>query len=345
MNTSTWKVRGQDQLVRALEVGLSLGRLSHAYLFVGPKHIGKKTLALDLARAVNCLQENGRPCLHCDQCVRISAFNHADVRVIDLSAPDGTSSRSKEIGIDVIREIKHQVILKPFEGRYRVFIFDGAENLSEEAANALLKTLEEPPQQVLIILLTAWEDAVLPTILSRCQRLMLRLLPKEQVVRELVEHHSVADGAAERLARLSRGCLGWAITALNDPEVLSIRNDRLEVISSMTGADLENRFSYAAELSSQYFRERDDVREILYLWLGWWRDILLLGQGAEEYIQNLDFMETLSQQAEKLTLVQKMHVVRSVCRTLDVLEHNVNPRLALEVMMLALPGTERHLKE
>ena len=130
----------------------------------------------------------------------------------------------------------------------------------------------------------------------------------------------------------------------NNPELLSMRSQRLEAISSMTDADLEHRFSYAAQLSGQYFSERDCVREILHLWLCWWRDILLLGQGAKEYIQNVEFLETLSQQAEKLTLTQQMHVVRSVSRTLDVLEQNVNPRLALEVMMLALPESERYPK-
>ena len=336
-----WEVKGQQHLAKVLEASLKLDRLSHAYLLVGPPHVGKKPLALDLARAVNCLDQENRPCLQCQQCLRISASRHTDVRIIGLHLEEEESTTRKEIGIDTVREVQHQASLKPYEGYCRVFIFDGAESLSEEAANALLKTLEEPPPQVLIILLTSWEEALLPTILSRCQRLELRPLPKKQVVDELVRNQAVSQEKAEELARLSRGCLGWALSALSDPEMMEVRRQRLEHISSVADASLEDRFGYASELASQYFRERDEVRETLYLWLGWWRDILLLGQGASEYIQNIEWLEPLRQQAEKLTLLQQIQIIQSISRTLDALEQNANPRLALEVMMLALPSGQR----
>jgi len=331
-----WQIRGQQHLVRALETVIRLERLSHAYMLVGHPHVGKSTLALDLARAVNCLDPQERPCGQCQQCLRISASQHADVRVIGLRQQEESPSR-KEIGIDTVREVQHQASLKPYEGRYRVFIFDGAEHLSEEAANALLKTLEEPPPQVLMILLTSLEESLLPTIRSRCQRLELRSLPKEEVIWELVHSHNVPQQEAEELARLSRGCLGWALSTLSDPGLLETRRQRLERISSLMAATLEERFAYASELASLHFRDRDEVRETLYLWLGWWRDLLLLGQGATEFVHNIDWLEALEKHAGVLTESQKLQVIASIQDTLDALDQNANPRLALEVLMLSVP--------
>ncbi len=327
-------------MVHALEASLRLERLSHAYLLVGPPHVGKGTLALDLARAVNCLNPLEGSCGECQQCLRISASRHADVRIIGLRQEQGSSTR-KEIGIDTVREVQHQASLKPYEGSYRVFIFDGAEHLSEEAANALLKTLEEPPPQVLILLLTSWEESLLPTIRSRCQRLELRHLPKEEVIRELLHNHDVPQQETEELARLSQGCLGWALSTLSDPSVLETRRQRLERISSLTAATLEERFDYASELASLYFRDRDEVRAILYLWLGWWRDLLLLSQGTTEYVHNMNWLETLQEQVGTLTALQPLRVIESIQETLEALDQNANPRLALEVLMLNLPSRSR----
>ena len=333
-----WQIRGQQHLVRALENSLRLEHLSHAYVLVGPPHVGKTTLALDIARAVNCLDPEERPCSQCLQCSRISASQHADVRVIGLQREEESSSR-KEIGIDTIREIHHQASLNPYEGHYRVFIFDGAEYLSEEAANALLKTLEEPPPQILIMLLTSQEESLLPTIRSRCQRLELRPLPKEQMILELIDNHNVSEEQAEEIARLSRGCLGWALSVQSDPDLVETRRQRLERISSLIDANLEERFHYASELAFIYFRDRDEAREILYLWLSWGRDLLLLAQGATEYVYNVAWLEALEKQAGMLTEHHQIEFIEKIQQTLDALEQNANPRLALEVLMLSLPRT------
>lgn len=150
-----WKVVGQTRAVSLLQHSLERGLLAHAYLFVGPPHVGKMTLALNLAQALNC-EAAAPPCGECAACQKIALVKHADVQVIGLV--DGSNSveaRSRaEIGIDQIREIQHSSSLPPFEGRYKVFIIDGAELLSTEAANCLLKTLEEPVDRVMFILLS-----------------------------------------------------------------------------------------------------------------------------------------------------------------------------------------------
>ncbi len=341
-----WQVLGHEPIIKQLDRSLKEGRYAHAYLLVGPPRVGKRTLALNLAQAVNCLSQEdapfgsaqGRPCGECIQCRRIASAQHADVVIIGVQRGEGDGPSRKEIGIDDVREVQHRASLKPYEGRHRVFIFDGAEHMSEEAANALLKTLEEPPPQVLIILLTSREETLLPTIRSRCWRLEMRPLPLAEVARELVNNHPINTTEAEQLARLSMGCLGWALSVLKDPSIMERRTEQLERIAQLSEASLEDQFNYASNLASVFFRDREGAREVLYMWLRWWRDLLLLREGAGEYIYNVDWEDTLRPMTSRLTTAQVVGFIRAILRTLEALEHNANARLALEVLMLNLPG-------
>ena len=138
-----WRTAGHDKAIKSLERALAEDRLAHSYLVTGRKRVGKTTLALDLARALNCLSD-ARPCGECGQCGRISSGLHPDVRLIGLETARSGRLRTL-ISIDQVREVQRDASLLPYEGRSRVFIFESAEKLSEEAANSLLKTLEEPP--------------------------------------------------------------------------------------------------------------------------------------------------------------------------------------------------------
>ena len=336
-----WQIRGHESLLRQLDKSLKEGRHAHSYLLVGPPHVGKRTLAINMAQAANCLLPEEAPCGECGQCRRIASGNHTDVRIIGIQRAGKEGPPRKEIGIDDVREVQHQASLKPYEGRHRVFIFDGAERMSVEAANALLKSLEEPPPQVMFILLTALEDALLPTVRSRCRRLELRPLPMAEVAKELVGTHSADEKDAETLARLSLGCLGWAISALKESSIMERRADVLDHVSSLSKASLEDRFNYASELASTFSQSREDARENLYLWLRWWRDLLLLKEGTEDFIYNLDWADSLRDQAAEYTTAQIVGFIRGILSVLDALEDNGNVRLALEVLMLGLPERTR----
>ena len=332
-----WKTLGHDRAVKSLKRGLELGRTSHAYLFAGPAHVGKMTLAMDLATALNCV-DSDRPCGECPQCRRIIGGLHADVRVSGLESEEGAQGRWRvSISIDQVRAVQREASLKPFEGRCRVFIFDGAEHLSEEAANSLLKLLEEPPEQVVLVLLTSDARTLPATIVSRCQLLELRPLPMPTVVEVLREGHGADPDTAMEIARLSGGRLGWALDAAARPEVLEERADRLEAIVDMVSAGLESRFAYATALSSSFFRSRETAREELRLWLDWWRDLLLVKEGGATYVTNLSRADTLTEMAGSMTSAEISYAIASVRETWGHLESNVNARLALEELMLVLP--------
>ena len=327
-----WQVVGHETAVAFLDNSLKGGNLSHAYLLVGPPHVGKMTLALNLAQALNC-QGDQQPCGTCTSCQRIAGLRHADIQVIGL---DGRA----EIGIDQIREMERSVTLKPFEGRNRVFIIDGAEHLSHESANCLLKTLEEPPPNVELILLAVNERLLLPTVVSRCQKLELRPLPIPVVERALIEHWEAALEQAMVLARLSSGCLGWAVGALHDDRITDERAARLSALLQLTSVGRAERFAYAAQLASQFSKNRGAVREVLSLWVGWWRDLLLIKGGCRDFITNIDQETTLNNEAEHYHLTGIKGFIDSLQQALEALGQNANPRLVLEVLMLNIPQRE-----
>jgi len=326
-----WQLAGHSRATTLLQQSLRNGQLSHAYLLVGPAHVGKFTLARNLAQAVNCESES-RPCQECTSCRRIAASKHSDIHIVDL-----VSVEKKEIGIRQIAEMQTAAHLPPFEGKCKVFIFDRAEMLSNEAANSLLKTLEEPPPNILIILLTARESALLPTIASRCQRVGLRPLPLGLVIDVLVKDYQVPQERADFLARLSGGCLGWALQALRDETLLSSREQRLEDFSRLCAAGTRDRLAYAADLAALFGKGRDRMNDVLSAWLQWWRDLLLIKCDNSQWIVNVDQEALLSTQAEKLTAGSIAAFMRDIRAAGEQLEMNANPRLALEVLMLRMP--------
>ena len=325
-----WGVVGHQGVVRLLERARQQDRLAPAYLFVGPPHVGKGTVALALAKAVNC-RGAAPPCNECDQCRHIDERRHPDVRMLEVQEVAG----QRAISIDAVREVQRQAYLRPFEGQWRVTVIDGAEYLSEPAANALLKTLEEPPPHVLLVLLATNAEGVLPTIRSRCQRLDHRPLAEDAVAQALASRWEVPSEQAEELAMLSRGCIGWALRAWRDPTVLETRARRLERLIKVSGASLEERFAHAGELAGLLAQERSAVREVLELWCAWWRDLLVVRAGAPTVAVQAD--ATTREQAQGFTVQELVAALRALLRTQDLLDRNVNPRLALEELALSLP--------
>ncbi len=331
-----WQVVGHEWAVTLFENSLAQGRLSHAYLFTGPPRIGKTTLALNLAQALNCTGKD-KPCGECLSCQKTSQGIHPDVRMVDLAYQKGLlegREGSTALGIDAIRSIQSDAALKPFEGRWKVFIIPQAENMTPEAANCLLKTLEEPPSHVVLLLTALHTDLLFPTIVSRCQVFNLRP-PSTTLIREALGRRWDLEGErAHLIAALSAGRMGWAVEAAQNQALLRERNGRLDELLSLPGARRLERLSFAQRWGSQPER----VKEILTLWLGWWRDLLLAKEGCWDKMENIDRKNTLLEEAEKHELGEIKEFISSIRETLHELESNVNLRLALEVLMLDLPS-------
>ncbi len=336
-----WQVIGQNRAVSLLQRSLERGALAHAYLFVGPVHVGKMTLAINLAQALNCPAAE-RPCGECASCQKIASANHPDVQVIGLAqGVNSDESRPRaEIGIDQIRQMQHSASLPPFEGSYKVFIIDGAESLSTEAANCLLKTLEEPVGRVIFVLLTTNDSLMPATVVSRCQRLELRPVAAAEIESAL-SSRGVEPAKARLLARISHGGLGWALTGASDGGRLEQREEKLDRLLGVMTADGEERFAYAAQLAAQFSQNRGLVYEVLDLWLEYWRDLLLVKLGCQDAVANVDRMAALVETAPGYRPDQIKSFVDGIRNAGAQLKQNANPRLVLEVLMLDMPRKEK----
>ena len=330
-----WQTVGHDKAVRTLSRSIAEGRLAHSYLITGPDKVGKTTLALDVARAANCASASP-PCGSCRQCERISSGLHPDVRVIGLEIDRGRLRT--QISIDQVREIQRDASLLPYEGRSRVFIFESGEKLSGEAANSLLKTLEEPPESVILIIVASDVRAVLPTILSRCRRIELRPVPTPVISDFLVEQKAADRDKADEVAGLSGGRIGWAVEAAADPAIISRIAETMDTIEATVHGSLTDRFEYAERLSARFSADRQNVFAELDLWLSWWRDVLLTGQNKHELIVNVSRQETLDSVSAQIPVELVAAALKSIRRTAFLLERNVSPRLAIEGMVMNLPS-------
>ena len=333
-----WDIVGQAHAIKYLKCCIEQGRLAHAYMITGPGHIGKMTLAVNLAQAVNCIDEDV-PCGHCAPCIRIYSGNNPDVQVVKRI------EGAMEIGIDQIRQVSHDSSLKPYEGNYRVFIIDEAEYLSIEACNALLKILEEPPLNVILILLASQMDMLLPTIVSRCQVIELHPLSFEVIEEYLIKRWDVGVEKARMLSRFCNGAIGWALSALANSKIIEERERDMTRIIEICNATINERFAYAAELATLFGRDRGLTRVLIDLWSGWWRDLLLVKGGAASLIVNIDREDAVTEMADCYSLVQIKDFIEAIINAIRQLSMNANPRLVFEVLMLKLPSPERERRE
>ena len=321
----TWRIVGHDWAVTLLRQGLAADQVAHAYLFCGPPQVGKTTLALALAQALNCDQPDP-PCGQCPSCRKIAQRAHPDVQLV-VGQGAGESIR-----IDQVRALQREAVLAPYEGRYRVFVLRRIDGATTEAANSLLKTLEEPPAHVVLSLTAEHTQTIPPTVVSRCQRLDLRPVPAPVIETALLEK-GLSLPQASLLARLSGGRIGWALRAAAEDDLLRQREQDLDQLRELMSASRVERFEFAERAS----RDVAACRRQIEYWASWWRDLLLLSTLGDDHIVNMDRLDELRLLAESSTSSQAHAALSALQRTTAQLEANVNARLALENLRLKLP--------
>ncbi len=319
-------IQGQEKAIAVLQSAVRHQRVPQAYVFSGHEGVGKKFTALMLAKALNCRETHDDACERCISCQKINSGNHPDVRILE---PDG-----QFIKIDQIREMQKDVGYKPFEGRRKVYILDHAETMRPEAANALLKTLEEPPDECLIILVTANVYALLPTVLSRCQFVRFVALSVEKLVAFLEQKAQLTSERARLIASLAEGCPGRAISM--DAEQALEKRDMVEKLFQTISSgvqDVRILFTQVEALLSQ----KEAIHDYLDIMLVWYRDMYLLHeQGSTKLVANSDAIERLTQTAERLSARQIKRLFDSVYHAKRDILRNANLQLTLEVMLISL---------
>lgn len=281
------------------------------YLFTGPEGIGKKMAALALAKALNCPEAKTDACGHCASCLKIENGQHPDVHII--------TGEGAQIKIEAIRQLQKDVSLKAYEGVFKAFIIDNAHTLSAEAANCLLKILEEPPKKSLIILITDKPNLLFKTIISRCKTLKFLPLKREVLEAILKKDYKLDVQFAHFLAYFSEGRLGQALK-LKDSGILAKKNNLIDKFVLASRPDID---SMAAQ-------DKEDVRFSLNLLAAWFRDIYLLKAGLpEQEVINSDRREDLTRSARGFSFLDLEAIFTNISTAISYLEKNVNTRLLL----------------
>jgi DNA polymerase-3 subunit delta' len=328
INTN-WGILGHEWAVELLQGHLTKRSIRHAYLITGPQGVGRRTLAIRFAQTINCTQlvEAGIPCGRCRACRLIGNMQHPDFSIVQAE------DAGVALKVDQIRELQRTLSLTPYEANYKIALILRFEQANQNAANALLKTLEEPPPHVIMILTASDSDALLPTINSRCELIQLRPLSIEQVSLGLQTNLGMLADEATLLSHISAGRPGYALQLTQNPEILEQRQIHLDDILGLLSKTRVDRFAYAEYIA----KDRTILLSALQTWLTLWRDVMLRAAGSITPIINIDRENEILALTEKVDLITAKNIVRKLGNSTVNVEKYINARLVTEILMLDLP--------
>ena len=318
-------IQGHDRVIDSLRAAVRRQRVAHAYLFAGPEGVGKETLARTFVAGLLCHQPNeGGPCGGCGACDKIARGSHPDVLCLE---PDG-----KFIKIEAVRKMTKMVPYKPIEGRCRAVLIPHADRLHEAAANALLKTLEEPSQHTIFVLTTASPQSLLDTIISRCQMIRFNRLSSEAIESILKGLEGVEEEFVQSAIGMANGSVGRALMLANS-EMVERRTslyERLARLSEMTEFEM-------LSFGEDFAREKKELATQFGLLRSWYRDVLVAQTGAQsDMLTNRDWTDALKAHGKGLEARKILECLRLIDEVESSLRVNVNARLAGERLFLGL---------
>ena len=322
-----WKdIVGQEQLRENLQNALKYNKISHAYLIQGEKLSGKRMIADIFARALQCEADGDKPCGQCRSCKQAINGNHPDIIYIEHDKPN-------VISVDNIRtQLNGDIAIKPYSGPHKIYIMDEAEKMNVQAQNALLKTLEEPPEYAVILLLSTSVESMLPTILSRCVVMDTKPVPDDKIKKYLMEKQEIPDYRASVCASFARGNVGRAIQLASNEEFDKLKSEVLNTLKSIFDMEI-NQMSAAAKRITE---EKYDVNDYLDLCFIWYRDVLLYKScGDKKHIIFREELKDIARMANKYSYADIENIIHEIDRARSRLRANVNFELTMELLLLS----------
>ena len=314
---------GHERVVEVFRRSIRLGKTSHSYVFEGPVGCGRRKTALSLIQAIFCRAVNDDACGVCPACRKVESGNHADIHFIE-PLPD-----KRDISIDQLREMQRELALRPYEAPRKACIVEPAERMSVNAANSLLKTLEEPPGNAIIILLTENADMLLPTIRSRCQLIRFAPLSPEHVGL-LLERGGMERSSAALLAQMADGNMQRALEL--DDESLAVRREiLLGHLAELNLGRIVTVFNASEELAGN----REETLETLDMLLSFYRDMIHMAAGCGDII-NTSIRPALESFAARLGLDRVLQLANDVIETRGAVQRNANVKLALDQLFIKM---------
>ena len=318
---------GHEEIIRHLKNAMSTGKVSHSYIFTGGAGAGKKLLANTFAMTLQCEEGGTEPCQKCDSCKKAIGKNHPDIIVVN-------HEKQGSISIEEIREqVIHDVAIKPYCSPYKIYIIPDAEMLTPQAQNALLKTIEEPPEYAVIMFLTNNADALLPTIQSRCVRLDLKVVDDSLVKKYLMERLHVPDYQAEIDVSFAQGSIGRAKEVATSEEFSKMTQNALKILKYANKMEVYELAEEIKKLSE----EKHNINDYLDIFQFWFRDVLMFKATRE--IDNLVFKQEINfikEQAREKSYENLEKILEAIARTKVRLRANVNFELAMELLFLTI---------
>lgn len=318
---------GHEKIIRHLKNAIETGKVSHSYIFTGELGSGKKLLATTFAMTLQCEEGGTEPCQKCDSCKKAIGKNHPDIIMVN-------HEKTGTISIDEIREqVIHDVAIKPYCSPHKIYIIPEAELLTPQAQNALLKTIEEPPEYAVIMFLTSNVDALLPTIQSRCVCLNLKVVDDHLVKKYLMEHLQVPDYQAEVDASFAQGSIGKAKEAATSEEFSRMSQNAMKLLKYANTMEVYELAEEIKKLSE----EKHNINDYLDIFQFWFRDVLMFKATRE--IDNLVFKQEINfikEQASQRSYENLEKILEAITKTKVRLRANVNFELALELLFLTI---------